>query len=139
MANTPKRKSPNTPSSPPRSSKRSPSPRPKSPNKSPSPRPKSPNKSPSPPPRSMTPKTKVVESVFARMSLVMSSPERRKKAARRALNFTENTLDTMKVASTKAVQDAVKRAKLAKSIKTPFQIRNELRKKTSKNKNTSKK
>ena len=128
MANTPKRKNPNTPSSPPRSSKRSPSPRPKSP-----------NKSPSPPPRSMTPKTKVVESVFARMSLVMSSPERRKKAARRALNFTENTLDTMKAASTKAVQDAVKRAKLTKSIKTPFQIRNELRKKTSKNKNTSKK
>jgi flavin-binding protein dodecin len=87
----------------------------------------------------MTPKTKIVESVFSRMSLVMNSPNRRKKAVRRALNFTENTLDTMKAASTKAVQDAVKRAKLAKSIKTPFQIRNELRKKTSKNKNTSKK
>ena len=133
MANTPKRKNTKTPpSSPPRSSKRSPSSPPKTPTRSPT-------RSPSPPPRSSTPKTKVVESVFARMSLVMSSPERRKKAARRALNFTENTLDTMKVASTKAVQDAVKRAKLAKSIKTPFQIRNELRKKTSKNKNTRKK
>lgn len=129
MANTPKRKNTKTPpSSPSRSTKRSPSPRPKSA-----------NKSPSPPPRSMTPRTKAVESVVARMSLVMNSPERRKKAVRRALNFTENTLDNMKAASTKAVQNAIKRAKLAKSIKTPFQIRNELQKKTSKNKNASKK
>jgi hypothetical protein len=45
----------------------------------------------------------------------------------------------MKAASTKAVQNAIKRAKLAKSIKTPFQIRNELQKKTTKNKNASKK
>ena len=129
MANTPKRKNTKTPpSSPSRSTKRTPSPRPKSA-----------NKSPSPPPRSMTPRTKAVESVVARMSLVMNSPERRKKAVRRALNFTENTLDNMKAASTKAVQNAIKRAKLAKSIKTPFQIRNELQKKTSKNKNTGKK
>lgn len=129
MANTPKRKNTKTPpSSPSRSTKRSPSPRPKSA-----------NKSPSPPPRSMTPRTKAVESVVARMSLVMNSPERRKKAVRRALNFTENTLDNMKAASTKAVQNAIKRAKLAKSIKTPFQIRNELQKKTSKNKNNGKK
>ena len=129
MANTPKRKNTKTPpSSPSRSTKRSPSPRPKSA-----------NKSPSPPPRSMTPRTKAVESVVARMSLVMNSPERRKKAVRRALNFTENTLDNMKAASTKAVQNAIKRAKLAKSIKTPFQIRNELQKKTRKNKNASKK
>lgn len=130
MANTPnKRKNTKTPpSSPSRSTKRSPSPRPKSA-----------NKSPSPPPRSMTPRTKAVESVVARMSLVMNSPERRKKAVRRALNFTENTLDNMKAASTKAVQNAIKRAKLAKSIKTPFQIRNELQKKTSKNKNKGKK
>ena len=129
MANTPKRKNTKTPpSSPSRSTKRSPSPRPKSA-----------KKSPSPPPRSMTPRTKAVESVVARMSLVMNSPERRKKAVRRALNFTENTLDNMKAASTKAVQNAIKRAKLAKSIKTPFQIRNELQKKTSKNKNKGKK
>lgn len=129
MANTPKRKNTKTPpSSPSRSTKRTPSPRPKSA-----------NKSPSPPPRSTTPRTKAVESVVARMSLVMNSPERRKKAVRRALNFTENTLDNMKAASTKAVQNAIKRAKLAKSIKTPFQIRNELQKKTSKNKNASKK
>ena len=129
MANTPKRKNTKTPpSSPSRSTKRSPSPRPKSA-----------NKSPSPPPRSMTPRTKAVESVVARMSLVMNSPERRKKAVRRALNFTENTLDNMKAASTKAVQNAIKRAKLAKSIKTPFQIRNELQKKMNKNKNASKK
>ena len=129
MANTPKRKNTKTPpSSPSRSTKRTPSPRPKSA-----------KKSPSPPPRSMTPRTKAVESVVARMSLVMTSPERRKKAVRRALNFTENTLDNMKAASTKAVQNAIKRAKLAKSIKTPFQIRNELQKKTSKNKNASKK
>ena len=129
MANTPKRKNTKTPpSSPSRSTKRSPSPRPKSA-----------KKSPSPPPRSMTPRTKAVESVVARMSLVMNSPERRKKAVRRALNFTENTLDNMKAASTKAVQNAIKRAKLAKSIKTPFQIRNELQKKTSKNKNNGKK
>lgn len=129
MANTPKRKNPKTPpSSPSKSPKRSPS--------TPS---KSQKRSPSPPPRSSTPKTKVVESVFSRMSLVVSSPERRKKAVRRALNFTENTLGNMKTASTRAVQDAVKRAKLAKSIKTPFQIRNELQKKTSKNKNTRKK
>ena len=129
MANTPKRKNTKTPpSSPSRSTKRTPSPRPKSA-----------KKSPSPPPRSMTPRTKAVESVVARMSLVMTSPERRKKAVRRALNFTENTLDNMKAASTKAVQNAVKRAKLAKSIKTPFQIRNELQKKTTKNKNTGKK
>lgn len=129
MANTPKRKNTKTPpSSPSRSTKMTPSPRPKSA-----------KKSPSPPPRSMTPRTKAVESVVARMSLVMNSPERRKKAVRRALNFTENTLDNMKAASTKAVQNAIKRAKLAKSIKTPFQIRNELQKKTSKNKNNSKK
>ena len=129
MANTPKRKNTKTPpSSPSRSTKRTPSPRPKSA-----------KKSPSPPPRTMTPRTKAVESVVARMSLVMNSPERRKKAVRRALNFTENTLDNMKAASTKAVQNAIKRAKLAKSIKTPFQIRNELQKKTSKNKNASKK
>ena len=129
MANTPKRKNTKTPpSSPSRSTKRTPSPRPKSA-----------NKSPSPPPRSMTPRTKAVESVVARMSLVMNSPERRKKAVRRALNFTENTLDNMKAASTKAVQNAIKRAKLTKSIKTPFQIRNELQKKMSKNKNTGKK
>ena len=129
MANTPKRKNTKTPPS-------SPS---KSPKRTPSPSPKSAKKSPPPPPRSMTPRTKAVESVVARMSLVMTSPERRKKAVRRALNFTENTLDNMKAASTKAVQNAVKRAKLAKSIKTPFQIRNELQKKTSKNKNTRKK
>lgn len=129
MANTPKRKNTKTPPS-------SPS---RSPKRTPSPRPKSAKKSPSPPPRSMTPRTKAVESVVARMSLVMNSPERRKKAVRRALNFTENTLDNMKAASTKAVQNAIKRAKLAKSIKTPFQIRNELQKKTSKNKNTGKK
>ena len=129
MANTPKRKNTKTPPS-------SPS---RSPKRTPSPRPKSAKKSPSPPPRSMTPRTKAVESVVARMSLVMNSPERRKKAVRRALNFTENTLDNMKAASTKAVQNAIKRAKLAKSIKTPFQIRNELQKKTSKNKNASKK
>ena len=129
MANTPKRKNTKTPPA-------SPS---KSPKRTPSPRPKSAKKSPPPPPRSMTPRTKAVESVVARMSLVMNSPERRKKAVRRALNFTENTLDNMKAASTKAVQNAVKRAKLAKSIKTPFQIRNELQKKTSKNKNTRKK
>ena len=129
MANTPKRKNTKTPPA-------SPS---KGPKRTPSPRPKSANKSPSPPPRSMTPRTKAVESVVARMSLVMNSPERRKKAVRRALNFTENTLDNMKAASTKAVQNAIKRAKLAKSIKTPFQIRNELQKKTSKNKNKGKK
>ena len=129
MANTPKRKNTKTPPS-------SPS---KSPKRTPSPRPKSAKKSPSPPPRSMTPRTKAVESVVARMSLVMNSPERRKKAVRRALNFTENTLDNMKAASTKAVQNAIKRAKLAKSIKTPFQIRNELQKKTNKNKNKGKK
>ena len=129
MANTPKRKNTKTPPS-------SPS---KSPKRTPSPRPKSAKKSPSPPPRSMTPRTKAVESVVARMSLVMNSPERRKKAVRRALNFTENTLDNMKAASTKAVQNAIKRAKLAKSIKTPFQIYNELQKKTTKNKNASKK
>lgn len=129
MANTPKRKNTKTPPA-------SPS---KGPKRTPSPRPKSANKSPSPPPRSMTPRTKAVESVVARMSLVMNSPERRKKAVRRALNFTENTLDNMKAASTKAVQNAIKRAKLAKSIKTPFQIRNELQKKTSKNKNNGKK
>ena len=129
MANTPKRKNTKTPPS-------SPS---RSPKSAPSPRPKSAKKSPSPPPRSMTPRTKAVESVVARMSLVMNSPERRKKAVRRALNFTENTLDNMKAASTKAVQNAIKRAKLAKSIKTPFQIRNELQKKTSKNKNARKK
>ena len=129
MANTPKRKNTKTPPS-------SPS---RSPKRTPSPRPKSAKKSPSPPPRSMTPRTKAVESVVARMSLVMNSPERRKKAVRRALNFTENTLDNMKAASTKAVQNAIKRAKLAKSIKTPFQIRNELQKKTSKNKNKGKK
>ena len=129
MANTPKRKNTKTPpSSPSRSTKRTPSPRPKSA-----------KKSPSPPPRSMTPRTKAVESVVARMSLVMNSPERRKKAVRRALNFTENTLDNMKAASTKAVQNAIKRAKLTKSIKTPFQIRNELQKKMTKNKNTGKK
>ena len=129
MANTPKRKNTKTPPS-------SPS---RSPKRSPSPRPKSAKQSPSPPPRSMTPRTKAVESVVARMSLVMNSPERRKKAVRRALNFTENTLDNMKAASTKAVQNAIKRAKLAKSIKTPFQIRNELQKKTGKNKNKGKK
>ena len=129
MANTPKRKNTKTPPA-------SPS---KSPKRTPSPRPKSAKKSPPPPPRSMTPRTKAVESVVARMSLVMTSPERRKKAVRRALNFTENTLDNMKAASTKAVQNAIKRAKLAKSIKTPFQIRNELQKKTTKNKNASKK
>ena len=129
MANTPKRKNTKTPPA-------SPS---KSPKRTPSPRPKSAKKSPPPPPRSMTPRTKAVESVVARMSLVMTSPERRKKAVRRALNFTENTLDNMKAASTKAVQNAIKRAKLAKSIKTPFQIRNELQKKTSKNKNNGKK
>ena len=129
MANTPKRKNTKTPPS-------SPS---RSPKSAPSPRPKSAKKSPSPPPRSMTPRTKAVESVVARMSLVMNSPERRKKAVRRALNFTENTLDNMKAASTKAVQNAIKRAKLAKSIKTPFQIRNELQKKMNKNKNASKK
>lgn len=129
MANTPKRKNTKTPPA-------SPS---KGPKRTPSPRPKSANKSPSPPPRSMTPRTKAVESVVARMSLVMNSPERRKKAVRRALNFTENTLDNMKAASTKAVQNAIKRAKLAKSIKTPFQIRNELQKKMTKNKNTGKK
>lgn len=129
MANTPKRKNTKTPPS-------SPS---RSPKRLPSPRPKSAKKSPSPPPRSMTPRTKAVESVVARMSLVMNSPERRKKAVRRALNFTENTLDNMKAASTKAVQNAIKRAKLAKSIKTPFQIRNELQKKTGKNKNKGKK
>jgi len=129
MANTPKRKNTKTPPA-------SPSKRPK---KTPPPSPKSAKKSPSPPPRSMTPRTKAVESVVARMSLVMNSPERRKKAVRRALNFTENTLDNMKAASTKAVQNAIKRAKLAKSIKTPFQIRNELQKKTTKNKNASKK
>lgn len=129
MANTPKRKNTKTPPS-------SPS---RSPKRTPSPRPKSAKKSPSPPPRSMTPRTKAVESVVARMSLVMNSPERRKKAVRRALNFTENTLDNMKAASTKAVQNAIKRAKLAKSIKTPFQIRNELQKKMTKNKNTGKK
>jgi len=129
MANTPKRKNTKTPpSSPSRSTKRTPPPSPKSA-----------KKSPSPPPRSMTPRTKAVESVVARMSLVMNSPERRKKAVRRALNFTENTLDNMKAASTKAVQNAIKRAKLAKSIKTPFQIRNELQKKTNKNKNKGKK
>ena len=129
MANTPKRKNTKTPPS-------SPS---KSPKRTPPPSPKSAKKSPPPPPRSMTPRTKAVESVVARMSLVMTSPERRKKAVRRALNFTENTLDNMKAASTKAVQNAIKRAKLAKSIKTPFQIRNELQKKTSKNKNARKK
>ena len=129
MANTPKRKNTKTPPA-------SPS---KSPKRTPSPRPKSAKKSPPPPPRSMTPRTKAVESVVARMSLVMNSPERRKKAVRRALNFTENTLDNMKAASTKAVQSAIKRAKLAKSIKTPFQIRNELQKKMSKNKNNGKK
>ena len=129
MANTPKRKNTKTHPSPPS----------RSPKRTPSPRPKSANKSPSRPPRSTTPRTKAVESVVARMSLVMTSPERRKKAVRRALNFTENTLDNMKAASTKAVQNAVKRAKLAKSIKTPFQIRNELQKKTTKNKNTGKK
>ena len=129
MANTPKRKNTKTPPA-------SPS---KSPKRTPSPRPKSAKKSPPPPPRSMTPRTKAVESVVARMSLVMTSPERRKKAVRRALNFTENTLDNMKAASTKAVQSAIKRAKLAKSIKTPFQIRNELQKKMSKNKNNGKK
>lgn len=129
MANTPKRKNTKTPPS-------SPS---RSPKRTPSPRPKSAKKSPSPPPRSMTPRTKAVESVVARMSLVMNSPERRKKAVRRALNFTENTLDNMKAASTKAVQNAIKRAKLTKSIKTPFQIRNELQKKMTKNKNTGKK
>ena len=129
MANTPKRKNTKTPPA-------SPSKRPK---KTPPPSPKSAKKSPSPPPRSMTPRTKAVESVVARMSLVMNSPERRKKAVRRALNFTENTLGNMKAASTKAVQNAIKRAKLAKSIKTPFQIRNELQKKTTKNKNASKK
>ena len=129
MANTPKRKNTKTPPA-------SPS---KGPKRTPSPRPKSANKSPSPPPRSMTPRTKAVESVVARMSLVMNSPERRKKAVRRALNFTENTLDNMKAASTKAVQNAIKRAKLTKSIKTPFQIRNELQKKMTKNKNTGKK
>jgi len=129
MANTPKRKNTKTPPS-------SPS---KSPKRTPPPSPKSAKKSPPPPPRSMTPRTKAVESVVARMSLVMNSPERRKKAVRRALNFTENTLDNMKAASTKAVQNAIKRAKLAKSIKTPFQIRNELQKKTSKNKNARKK
>ena len=129
MANTPKRKNTKTPPA-------SPSKRPK---KTPPPSPKSAKKSPSPPPRSMTPRTKAVESVVARMSLVMNSPERRKKAVRRALNFTENTLDNMKAASTKAVQNAIKRAKLAKSIKTPFQIRNELQKKMSKNKNNGKK
>jgi len=129
MANTPKRKNTKTPPA-------SPSKRPKG---TPPPSPKSAKKSPSPPPRSMTPRTKAVESVVARMSLVMNSPERRKKAVRRALNFTENTLGNMKAASTKAVQNAIKRAKLAKSIKTPFQIRNELQKKTTKNKNASKK
>ena len=129
MANTPKRKNTKTPPA-------SPSKRPKG---TPPPSPKSAKKSPSPPPRSMTPRTKAVESVVARMSLVMNSPERRKKAVRRALNFTENTLDNMKAASTKAVQNAIKRAKLAKSIKTPFQIRNELQKKMSKNKNNGKK
>ena len=129
MANTPKRKNTKTPPS-------SPS---RSPKRSPSPRPKSAKKSPSPPPRSMTPRTKAVESVVARMSLVMNSPERRKKAVRRALNFTENTLGNMKAASTKAVRNASNHAKLAKGIKTPFQIRNELQKKTSKNKNKGKK
>ena len=129
MANTPKRKNTKTPPA-------SPSKRPKG---TPPPSPKSAKKSPSPPPRSATPRTKAVESVVARMSLVMRSPERRKKAVRRALNFTENTLGNMKAASTKAVQNAIKRAKLAKSIKTPFQIRNELQKKTTKNKNASKK
>ena len=129
MANTPKRKNTKTPpSSPSRSTKRTPPPSPKSA-----------KKSPSPPPRSMTPRTKAVESVVARMSLVMNSPERRKKAVRRALNFTENTLGNMKAASTKAVRNASNHAKLAKSIKTPFQIYNELQKKMSKNKNASKK
>ncbi len=129
MANTPKRKNTKTPPA-------SPSKRPKG---TPPPSPKSAKKSPSPPPRSMTPRTKAVESVVARMSLVMNSPERRKKAVRRALNFTENTLGNMKAASTKAVRNASNHAKLAKSIKTPFQIYNELQKKMSKNKNASKK
>ena len=87
----------------------------------------------------MTPRTKAVESVVARMSLVMNSPERRKKAVRRALNFKLENISRHRQCRTKAVQNAIKRAKLAKSIKTPFQIRNELQKKTSKNKNKGKK
>jgi hypothetical protein len=116
MSNTPKRKKPNTPSSPP---------------KTPA---KSAKRSPSPPPRSATPKTKAVENAFSRLTTAVSSPNRRKKAVRRALNFAENTI----ASSAKAAQNAMRRAQLAKSIKTPFQIRNELQNKTSKNKNTGK-
>lgn len=121
MPNTPKRKKPNTPSSPPRTPA------------------KSARKSPSPPPRSATPKTKAVENAFSRLTTVVSSPNRRKRAVRRALNFAENTIAN----SAKAAQNAMRRAQLEKIFKNTAKAINAAKKAQanaqSKNKNTGKK
>ena len=121
MPNTPKRKNSNTPSSPP---------------KTPS---KSAKKSPQP--RITSPETKAIEKVFSKLSTAVTSPNRKKKDLRRALNYAEHPTTR----SIKAIQDAKRlqaerRALLsnaAKSlikVKTPFQLYDER-----KNKNKNKK
>ena len=122
MVNTPKRKNPNTPSSPP---------------KTPT---KSAKKSPSPPPRSASPKTKMVENVFSRLTTAVSSPNRRKRVVRRALNFTENTIAN----SAKIARNAMRRAqiqKIWKDIAPAISAAKKAKAKanSAKNKNTGKK
>lgn len=122
MPNTPKRKKPNTPSSPAKTPV------------------KSAKKSPSPPPRSATPKTKVVENVFSRLTMVVSSPNRRKKTVRRALNFAENSIAN----SARIARNAMRRAqvqKIWKEISPAISAAKKAKAKANsiKNKNTGKK
>ena len=124
MPNTPKRKNLNSPSSPPKDSS------------------KSAKKSPLP--KITSPETKAIEKVFSKLSTAVTSPNRKKKALRHALNSAEHPTTR----SMKAIQDAKlaqakaqaeRRAILSKAaknlkikVKTPFQLRDELKNKNKK-------
>ena len=124
MPNTPKRKNSNSPASPP---------------KAPS---KSAKKSPLP--KITSPETKAIEKVFSKLSTAVTSPNRKKKALRRALNYAEHPTTH----SMKAIRDAKqaqaqaqteRRAILSKAaknlkikVKTPFQLRDGLKNKNKK-------
>ena len=120
MPNTPKRKKLNSPSSPP---------------KAPS---KSAKKSPLP--KITSPETKAIEKVFSKLSTAVTSPNRKKKALRRALNYAEHpTTHSMKAIRDAKQAQAERRAILSKAaknlkikVKTPLQLRDELKNKNKK-------
>jgi hypothetical protein len=112
---TPKRKKPNTPSSPvtPKTAKRA----------------------QSPPPRSVTPKTHAVTTALSRLTTTVSSPERRAKQVRRALDYVETSI----AGSARLAENAMRRAhvqQIWKSIEPSIIAAKKL---ASKNKNKNKK